>query len=165
MALCIAIQKPQPGACCIRLQILPTCKHMSNRACLVRYHLPLRLAASHNLRAFHHHLNLHTRQILNLCIYRTDSYTAALRSHWNWKQINMARLAKALYLDQLAQRPSHEGSDTVECPICHEVAADPRETPCKHVFCLRCLTQWVEGNRPRNSRCPICRTELYEPLS
>lgn len=75
----------------------------------------------------------------------------------------MALPTKAVYLDQLTQRPSHGGNDPVECPICHDVAADPTETPCKHVFCLRCLARWVEGNKLANSRCPYCREELCEP--
>ncbi|KAH7931913.1 hypothetical protein HPB52_025119 [Rhipicephalus sanguineus] len=39
------------------------------------------------------------------------------------------------------------------CAICHSVLRDPVECPCHHVFCRRCIWEWVH----KDNSCPICR--------
>ncbi|ESO12362.1 hypothetical protein HELRODRAFT_152996, partial [Helobdella robusta] len=43
------------------------------------------------------------------------------------------------------------------CPICKMVVYQPKETPCKHIFCFNCVAHWI-----RNSArtCPLCRHRL-----
>ena len=36
------------------------------------------------------------------------------------------------------------------CPICHEIASEPVQTSCGHLFCGKCL---------KESRCPVCRRQ------
>ena len=53
--------------------------------------------------------------------------------------------------------------EEVTCPVCAEIFTDPRNLPCLHSFCLRCLKEWYEKNRrtenPRYGTitCPTCR--------
>ena len=42
------------------------------------------------------------------------------------------------------------------CPICHETLANPKTTECKHVFCSKCLYNWLRRNRS----CPTCREAI-----
>jgi hypothetical protein len=40
------------------------------------------------------------------------------------------------------------------CTICQEPSEDPRITPCEHIFCLVCITRWIQND---NASCPIDR--------
>ena len=40
------------------------------------------------------------------------------------------------------------------CGICMNVLDEPKETPCRHVFCKVCITAALETKR----RCPMCRS-------
>ena len=42
------------------------------------------------------------------------------------------------------------------CPICMQLFYQPAYTPCKHLFCLECITQVLELEQ----RCPLCRTDI-----
>lgn len=44
------------------------------------------------------------------------------------------------------------GQSTV-CPICLEDMRDLRKTPCNHIFCSDCYTNWFTGH----NSCPLCR--------
>ena len=44
------------------------------------------------------------------------------------------------------------------CCICTGVLEDPVESPCRHVFCSRCVKPWVD----KNSTCPQCRGTTYQ---
>lgn len=46
--------------------------------------------------------------------------------------------------------------DNYLCPLCMQLYYQPAQTPCKHYFCLICLTQLIEVE----SRCPLCRTDV-----
>lgn len=39
------------------------------------------------------------------------------------------------------------------CPICQSIVDRPVITPCKHIFCKECVTQWFR----RKPACPVCR--------
>ena len=44
----------------------------------------------------------------------------------------------------------------VECPICYEDVRIPScIRPCSHMFCHKCINQWLK----KNPACPVCRTE------
>ena len=50
---------------------------------------------------------------------------------------------------------SGDGTDSFECSLCYEEAADPVVVnPCRHIFCRRCCYQLLNCS-PR--RCPLCR--------
>ncbi|KIJ49379.1 hypothetical protein M422DRAFT_65895 [Sphaerobolus stellatus SS14] len=55
--------------------------------------------------------------------------------------------------------------DREECPICFDIANDPRITPCSHVYCFACIVAALD----RDERCPMDRrtinvSDLIEPL-
>jgi hypothetical protein len=54
--------------------------------------------------------------------------------------------------DTLVQAPD----PNLLCPICINVLDNPLRTPCGHVFCGACISEWVD-NTPA---CPECRTEV-----
>ena len=45
---------------------------------------------------------------------------------------------------------SRKNLDDLVCPICHEIASDPVQTSCGHLFCGECL---------KRSTCPVCRQQ------
>ena len=45
-----------------------------------------------------------------------------------------------------------------DCPICQRQLADPSSLPCKHSFCLTCLTTALDSSL----QCPLCRKEVKE---
>ncbi|ETO05400.1 SNF2 family DNA-dependent ATPase [Reticulomyxa filosa] len=52
-------------------------------------------------------------------------------------------------------QPSTEG-DMEECPICSGVMEDPFITPCRHLFCCKCICKWIHEKKS----CPLCRSEI-----
>lgn len=54
-------------------------------------------------------------------------------------------------VEQLAAR--EEG-----CSICRETLAEPMKTACGHVFCNRCITEWLATIN--HTTCPTCRTHV-----
>ncbi|XP_037570887.1 RING finger protein 151 isoform X2 [Dermacentor silvarum] len=54
-----------------------------------------------------------------------------------------------LMLEDYDPRPDEE----LICVICHSVLREPVECPCRHVFCRRCISEWVR----KNNSCPVCR--------
>lgn len=42
------------------------------------------------------------------------------------------------------------------CVICHSVLQEPVECRCRHVFCKRCINEWLH----KNSSCPVCRKRV-----
>ncbi|CAF2083614.1 unnamed protein product [Rotaria magnacalcarata] len=43
------------------------------------------------------------------------------------------------------------------CIICNKTLEDPQCTPCDHIFCKSCITEWIQRN---NMSCPTCRRLL-----
>ena len=54
--------------------------------------------------------------------------------------------------------------EITECPICREVFTDPRELPCVHTYCLKCIKEWCKDKENGdNGSCPQCRKEFQIP--
>ncbi|ESN94976.1 hypothetical protein HELRODRAFT_179816 [Helobdella robusta] len=51
---------------------------------------------------------------------------------------------------------SAESMDRLTCSICMEVVRHPKETPCEHTFCQKCLMDWIKIS----PTCPICRQPM-----
>ena len=51
--------------------------------------------------------------------------------------------------------------DDKECPVCHELFADPKLLPCGHLMCRRCLISWLQSKA--QSHCPLCRCVIVDP--
>ena len=54
--------------------------------------------------------------------------------------------------------------EITECPICREVSTDPRDLPCIHTYCLKCVKEWCKNKeKGENGSCPQCRKEFQIP--
>jgi len=54
-------------------------------------------------------------------------------------------------------------NDIMECPICTELYTDPRQLPCVHTFCLKCIKAWSDKQPEDKLACPLCRKEFTLP--
>jgi len=54
--------------------------------------------------------------------------------------------------EELVENDQGEGG-VPQCSICHEDFCDPIRTKCRHIFCEKCLEDWLE----REVTCPLCR--------
>ncbi|XP_078518802.1 RING finger protein 151 [Lissotriton helveticus] len=55
-------------------------------------------------------------------------------------------------VDLFTVAPDHE----LLCSICHGVLRCPVMISCNHIFCKKCILQWLK----RHHTCPCCRTEV-----
>lgn len=53
--------------------------------------------------------------------------------------------------------------ETLTCCVCQEIFDDPRQLPCGHSLCLRCVEKLRDHARTTPFVCPICR-QHFEPL-
>jgi len=52
----------------------------------------------------------------------------------------------------------------IECPICTEEYTDPRELPCGHTICLKCIKERGRDKQPGDKlACRLCRKEFTLP--
>jgi hypothetical protein len=50
--------------------------------------------------------------------------------------------------------------DITECPICDDVYSDPRQLPCQHTFCMKCIARLSINHAKCDSlACPLCGQE------
>jgi tripartite motif-containing protein 56 len=50
--------------------------------------------------------------------------------------------------------------DVTECPICDDVYSDPRQLPCQHTFCLKCIARLdIHHAKCDSLACPLCGQE------
>jgi len=52
-------------------------------------------------------------------------------------------------------------SESFNCDICLELLDDPRQCLEGHLFCLECVTRWL-NHHPDNQSCPTCRTPISQ---
>ncbi|XP_060860162.1 E3 ubiquitin-protein ligase RNF8-like isoform X1 [Metopolophium dirhodum] len=45
------------------------------------------------------------------------------------------------------------------CSICFDIFDKPAELNCSHVFCFKCIKNWMRNNKS----CPMCRRNTIEP--
>jgi len=48
-----------------------------------------------------------------------------------------------------------------ECNVCFETAREPVVTPCGHLYCWRCVKQWLDGG---NNMCPVCKSTVDQDM-
>ena len=52
----------------------------------------------------------------------------------------------------------------IACSICVDVLDDPRHLPCLHIYCYKCLVQYLSSNYNRDViECPECREWFLLP--
>ena len=51
-------------------------------------------------------------------------------------------------------------ADDKECPVCHELFADPKLLPCGHLLCRHCLISWLQSKA--QAHCPLCRCVIVD---
>lgn len=65
--------------------------------------------------------------------------------------------------------PSASASQTeseVLCEICHETPIDPRWSSCRHIFCLACISDFLQvEDADTTATCPTCQASLSIDLS
>ena len=71
-----------------------------------------------------------------------------------------------LYLQGLCNQ---EMASLTDCAICQEEFTNPKQLPCTHTFCLKCLEELLRIRPRRSFTCPECRmrikvTESYHYL-
>ncbi|EIM80491.1 uncharacterized protein STEHIDRAFT_126017 [Stereum hirsutum FP-91666 SS1] len=48
------------------------------------------------------------------------------------------------------------------CSICFEDLKDPVSIPCGHIYCDRCVKEYIQSSQdPMKASCPTCRTEFH----
>ena len=47
--------------------------------------------------------------------------------------------------------------EEIICTVCTDVVKEPVQTPCDHLFCKECITNWIEGG---HKSCPIDRHQI-----
>nr|XP_054775016.1 tripartite motif-containing protein 3-like [Lytechinus pictus] len=59
---------------------------------------------------------------------------------------------------------SKQLSDSLECPICHDLLCNPKLLPCSHSFCTSCLTELHSSQQADSGlTCPVCRQDANVP--
>ena len=51
----------------------------------------------------------------------------------------------------------------LECGLCLDVFDDPRNLPCGHTFCFKCIQKLVETSKDKQPSCALCRTLFSVP--
>lgn len=54
--------------------------------------------------------------------------------------------------------------ELLRCPVCQDVLDDPRQLPCGHSLCLRCLEHLRDSSSGAAFRCPCCQKDYWLPI-
>ncbi|CAJ1055159.1 peroxisome biogenesis factor 10 [Xyrichtys novacula] len=76
----------------------------------------------------------------------------------NFRQRQRARQEWKLYRNLSPQRTLSPGSRAARCILCLEERRHSTSTPCGHLFCWECITEWCNTK----AECPLCR-EKFQP--
>ncbi|XP_041453637.1 E3 ubiquitin-protein ligase TRIM56-like [Lytechinus variegatus] len=64
----------------------------------------------------------------------------------------------------LKMASSKQLSESLECPICHDLLCNPKLLPCSHSFCTSCLTELHSFQQADSGlTCPVCRQDANVP--
>src|SRR5688572_25454077 len=64
----------------------------------------------------------------------------------------------------LSRAAGEELTETMECPICFDVYQNPKQLPCNHTFCLKCIKEHCQTSAQGVTKsCPLCRGEFCVP--
>lgn len=50
-------------------------------------------------------------------------------------------------------------TEALRCTVCREVLDGPVSLPCFHVFCARCIKDWLDAEQNKRT-CPVCRATI-----
>lgn len=78
------------------------------------------------------------------------------RSTFEKNQQNLSRESENDYLQN--KNKTDTGKNLFECYICMDTPNNPVATTCGHIFCWKCLQQWIGGRT--ELICPLCRNGL-----
>lgn len=57
--------------------------------------------------------------------------------------------------------PGFAPSSIFECNICLDTAKEPVVTPCGHLYCWKCIYEWIQ--QPRETLvCPVCKSGISQ---
>ncbi|XP_062248102.1 peroxisome biogenesis factor 10 isoform X1 [Platichthys flesus] len=76
----------------------------------------------------------------------------------NFRQRQRARMEWKLYRKLSPQRTKSSSSRVARCILCLEERRHSTSTPCGHLFCWECITEWCNTK----AECPLCR-EKFQP--
>lgn len=76
----------------------------------------------------------------------------------NFRQKQRARQEWKLYRTLSPQRTHRSGPRAASCILCLEERRHSTSTPCGHLFCWECITEWCNTK----AECPLCR-EKFQP--
>ncbi|KIJ47249.1 hypothetical protein M422DRAFT_249098 [Sphaerobolus stellatus SS14] len=70
--------------------------------------------------------------------------------------INLKR-AQGRHLENISKEQQEDMEEARECTFCQSTFTVGLITPCAHIFCERCLLQWIKA---RHNDCPVCRAKF-----
>lgn len=76
----------------------------------------------------------------------------------NFRQRQRARQEWKLYRSLSPERTQSSASRAARCILCLEERRHSTSTPCGHLFCWECITEWCNTK----AECPLCR-EKFQP--
>ncbi|KPA79766.1 hypothetical protein ABB37_05515 [Leptomonas pyrrhocoris] len=81
---------------------------------------------------------------------------------WRYSKQRRAREAKRTGEAAALTSSSDEDADNAQsgkCMLCLSNRKYPAATNCGHIFCWRCIAEWIQSN-PQEALCPFCRQHI-----